>query len=305
MSRIMPKFMFLEALSYVTDNNSEKFAETLKEITERYSEADVAPLASSYLKLLKEGRTLNAGGSNVRGMVWSTRLTNDSTKVSLSDAPANFSFRADTAQVMMLIYPNATVDGKQLLFDVARHNFSTYSVRDFDLEPMSFGDIGLIVISGFRNRSEAEAYRSGLESSAVFRLPVSEVVPVIMSKGDYDLLLNEGRSLEEYFEAAGDDRLRKVHESVLPPDEFDEPVIPQEAPETNTEPEPEPESEVAPATEAEQTTEVAPAEPEKTAPQPTPTPKPKPTPTPKPTPAPKPQQPEIPVGSEGDDPLFD
>ena len=333
MTRIMPKFMFLEALSYVTENNPEKFTETLTELTSRFPDTDVAPLASSYLKLLKEGRKFNIG-SNARGMVWSTRLSNDSAKVSMGGEPAKFTFRKDTSQVVMMVYLTDLTDGKQLLFDVARHNFNTYSVRDFDLEPMNFGRIGLLVVSGFNNATEANTYRSGLERSDIFNLS-ENVVPVVMSKSDFDILLNEGRSLDEYFDAAGDDRLRRVHERVLPPDEYDEPIIPAEAPadasaetpeeaitdsvtgqeseivpQENTVPDntsdpdsiparptvPDKETKPAdkPAAPQKETKPAKPANPSKPAPE-----------KPKPTPKPSPKLPEIPKGSEGDDPLFD
>ncbi len=297
MSRIMPKFMFLEALSYVTGNNAEKFAETLKLLTERYPDTDVAPLASSYLKLLAEGRKLNTSATNVKGLVWSTRLSNDSTGVSLSEPP-KFGFRTDTAQVMLLIYNTSVVDPNALLFDVARHNFATYSVRDFDLEQLSFGQLGILVVSGFNNRKEVDTYRSSLERSALFRLPEG-VVPLAISRADFDILLNEGRTLDEYFDAVGDDRLRKVHESVLPPDEYDEPVIPAEAPEgippaaygTGGTDLPDElfEPELLPPAPG----KAKPLEPVKKGPE-------RPA-----APQTQPQLPEIPVGSEGDDPLLD
>lgn len=302
MSRIMPKFLFLDALGYVTDNNSERFSETLNELVSRFPDTDVAPLASSYLRLLAEGRRFNSSSSNVRGMIWSTRLGNDSTHVSLENKPAEFSFRTDTAQIMLLIYPVATTDSHALLFDVARHNFTTYSVRDFDLESLQFGPIGLIVISGFNNRREIDTYRSGLESSPVFTLP-SGVIPLIIARGDYDILINEGRSLEEYFDAAGDDRLKRIHESVLPSDEYDEPVIPELEPAPDSVPAlPGIPEQPAPKKTPDDTTTVR--ETEKPVSPPSVPAKPaKPV---KPaTPTPPPATPEIPVGSEGDDPLFE
>lgn len=339
MSRIMPKFMFLEALSYVTENNPEKFSEVLTQLTERYPETDVAPLASSYLKLLKEGKKFNSNPRNVRGMEWSTRLSNDSSKVSLAGQPAKFTFKADTAQTLLLIYNPAVVDANRLLFDVARHNFTTYSVRDFELEQMRFGSVGLLAVSGFNNMKEATTYRTALERSALMELP-RDVIPVIISASDFSMLVNEGRSLDEYFEAAGDNRLKQIHESVLPSDQYDEPIIPAEAPATidsldnrfprqdetlpeeflpeedseDIEPEPATETmpgttpDTIPATAPTTLPQTAPVTPEKAKPEPAPEKaKPKPTPVPpKPQkPQPKPAIPEVPKGSEGDDPLFD
>ncbi|MDE7411477.1 MAG: hypothetical protein K2M94_05495, partial [Paramuribaculum sp.] len=214
MSRIMPKFMFIEALSYVTENNPEKFASTLRTLIERYPDTDVSPLASSYLELLSKGNKFNTSASNVRGIVWSTRLSNDSTQVSVADEPAQFEFDATGEQLLVLIYSTSKVNANQLLFDVARHNFSTYTVKDFDIEQMRFGSLGLLVISGFNNMAEVTRYRSMLESSGM-KLP-DGVVPLIISRYNFDLLIDEGRTLDEYFNAVGDNRLEEIHKSLQP-----------------------------------------------------------------------------------------
>ncbi len=219
MSRIMPKFLFLNALSYVTENNPEEFSALLSELTERYPDADVSPLASSYLKLLSQGRKFNTSQGNVRGMVWSTRLSNDTSAVSMDNAPAQFDFESDGPQLLVLIYSASRVNANSLLFDVARHNFSTYVVRDFELEQMQFGDLGLLIVSGFDNIAELNHYREDLEKGGKFRIPKG-VVPLMISRHNFDILLNEGRTLEEYFVAAGDNRLSQIHEATLPPDQY-------------------------------------------------------------------------------------
>lgn len=217
MSRIMPKFMFLEALSYVTENNSEKFSEVLQQLVSSYPDTDVSPLASAYLKQLSEGRKLQSSGSNVRGMVWSTRLTADSSVVSTSER-SEFDFDSNGEQTFVLIYAANKVNGNQLLFEIARHNFSSYDVSDFDIEQMRFGNLGMITVAGFINGKEAAQYRTTLEQKN-YGLIRSNVVPVIISSHDFNILLTEGRTLEEYFEAAGDNRIERIHDMIVQPEE--------------------------------------------------------------------------------------
>ena len=76
----MPKFMFLHAMSYVPENNFAAFSETLKEMLVRYPETDMTNLATEILKGIAKGRQLHSGSSNVRGMIWSIKLTNDTAK---------------------------------------------------------------------------------------------------------------------------------------------------------------------------------------------------------------------------------
>lgn len=214
MSRIMPKFMFLEALSYVTENNPEKFEQVLSELLNKYPDVDVAPLASSYIKMLNSGYKLNPTSSNLRGMVWATRLGADSTATAYVDTPAEFDFETDGPHSLLIIYPLSTVNANQLLFDVARHNFFTYNTADYDLNQMQFGKIGILRVSGFRNQAQAIAYRSDLERQGAFRIPAS-AVPLIISDTNFDRMLSEGRTLEEYFEAAGDTRIEQIHNSMI------------------------------------------------------------------------------------------
>lgn len=220
LSRLMPKFMFINALAYVTERQPDKFAEQLRELLERYPDVDVAPLASDYLNYLNQGRQLNSSSSNLRGMIWSTRLTGDSSAVSMADSPAQFKLDSvDVPHYFVLLYPTALVNANALLYDVARFNFNTFTVRDFDLEQLTFGQLGIIVVKGFHSVADLSRYRTMMEQSATLKLP-STVIPVVISEENFNILVSQGRSFEEYFDAVGDERLRKTHTDVLPADEY-------------------------------------------------------------------------------------
>lgn len=216
MSKIMPKFMFIDALAYVTENNQEKFKSTLKEMLERYPETDMTSMASAMLKQAEQGRKLESGGSNVRGMLWATRLTNDSTAV--TDKPLTpFKSDVDVPHVYIMVYSTDTVSANQLLYNVARHNFSHFVVKDFDLEQMTFGPLGLLVIKGFANFEELSHYKRVLDENAELVIP-KQVRQVMISVDNFNLLLNEGRSFEEYFEFLEQSNEEKVEESALDED---------------------------------------------------------------------------------------
>ena len=196
LSKIMPKFMFIDALSYVTENNPEKFKAVLTELLELYPQTDITPLASAYLKGLAQGRKLHAGTSNLRGMLWDMRLGDESMDVS-SDSVA-FDLNPAEPQLLVLVFPTDEVSSNQLLFDVARHNFSSFVVKDFDLEQMNFGRLGLLLVKGFANFEELVHYRKVLEADEGLNLP-SQVRPVMISVKNFDTLLHQGRTFEDYF----------------------------------------------------------------------------------------------------------
>ena len=222
LSTIMPKFMFLDALAYVTEGNSEKFKSTLKEMLERYPDTDITPMASSMVKQLNQGRKINGGnGKNVRGMMWSTRLSNDSTAIQdIEREFTPFNDDIDKPQLFILVYSTDSVSSKQLLYDVARHNFNAFVVKDFDLEQMNFGNLGLLIVKGFANYREVSHYRTVFEQDEELVLP-PQVHPVIISEGNFNLLLSEGRTFEEYFRYLDEKNSEDV-EGQIPDDESDE-----------------------------------------------------------------------------------
>ena len=305
LSKLMPKFMFLHALAYVTENKPEEFNAVLKEMLERYPQTDMTPMASAYLKGMAQGRKLHSGISNTRGMLWDTRLTADSTATGAGEGAVEFKADPASPQMYLLLYETGTIEPNALLYDVARHNFSAYMVRDFDLEMMTFGQLGIVAVSGFDNGDEVNAYKARLESDPNFKLPEG-VRPVVISVDNFNQMLQHGASFEQYFEWSGDEWVRATHEEVLPPDEYPsaeemyaqppadaeimrelESIDGSDAPPAPVTVTPEPEAEP----EAETEREILP--------------EPQPQPQPQPQPLAKPQGTEVPTGSEGDDPLLD
>ena len=213
LSEILPKFVFIDALSYLTEKDNEQFKNRLTELLQKWPQTDMTDIAGGILTGLKAGRVPNSSETNSRGMVWSMRLSNDSVPLSSDGQPANFERDPEKPQYLVLVFPRDSVNANQLLYDVARFNFSSFVVRDFDLEPMSFGNVGLLVVKGFDNLRQLEHYRSVMEKSP-FRIPEG-VRPVMISKANFELLLREGRSFEEYFRFEEDDKYNAVEDSVI------------------------------------------------------------------------------------------
>ena len=213
LSVILPKFVFIDALSYLTEKDNDRFKDRLTELLQKWPDTDMTDMAGGILSGLKAGRVPNSGDSNSRGMIWSMRLSNDSVPKGADGQPANFERDPDKPQYLVLVFPRDSVNANQLLYDVARFNFSSFVVRDFDLEPMSFGNVGLLIVKGFDNLKQLEHYRSVMEKSP-FRIPEG-VRPVMISKANFELLLREGRSFEEYFRFEEDDKYDAVEDAVL------------------------------------------------------------------------------------------
>ena len=309
MSKIMPKFMFIDALAYVTEHQPEKFNATLREMLERYPDTDITPIAAAWLKGMAQGRQLQSGsGGNMRGMIWDMRLGNvsDSTAV---DGPLDFDLNPDTTQLLVMVFDAAEVPTNQLLFEIARHNFKSFVVKDFDLEQMNFGRVGMIIIRSFENMPELNHYRRVMADSPDFKLPAG-VRPVVISAANFDKLINEGRSFDDYFRYLDEQNYIDAQADILQPEQIETLPEATEAEDLRqTEgiaPDAAEAAEAEDIIEAEENTKesepeakpIQKPEPKKPAPQ-------KPTPAPQQKPQPKPNVPVYEPGSEGDDPLFE
>jgi len=296
LSKLMPKFMFLEALSYVTDRKPDEFKNTLMELLERYPNTDLTEFASAYLKGLAQGRKLQHGITNMRGMLWDIRLGNDS--IPSDSTELKFEIDPNQQQLLVLLYPTDEINPNALLFEVARHNFSSFVVKDFDLEQMNFGRLGLLIIKGFANVGEINHYLKVMTSSTRFEMS-PQVRPVVISVKNFETLLRGGGSFDNYFDYMRDKTYEDTQERVIP-SEFFEHEPPGVAPEGYDE-------ESGPAADAPT------AVPSTSEPIPASAPAPAPDPVTAPLPAPEPSEPSIaapvlpeyPEGSEGDDPLLD
>ena len=85
----------------------------------------MTPMASSYLKGLAQGRKLHSGASNMRSMIWDIRLTNDSTLLDGEATDLDFTLAPEEPHYLVLLFSTSQISPNQLLFDVARHNFTT------------------------------------------------------------------------------------------------------------------------------------------------------------------------------------
>lgn len=234
LSEILPKFVFIDALSYVTEKKYDTFQERLQYLLDKWPDTDMTDLAGGIMRRLKQGLTPQGGAGNTRGMIWDMRLTNDSTLIAAEDGqPAAFERDPDKPQYLVLAFNRDSVSANQVLYDVARFNFSSFAVRDFDLEPMAFGNVGLLVIKGFANQRELDRYRMIMADSHL-ALPEG-VRPIPISKANFELLLSQGRSFDEYF------RFRDMEPEPPLPDS----VINEEAPDETPAPDSQPEKEEA------------------------------------------------------------
>lgn len=137
-----PKFMFLEAVTRLQGGETERFLATLKELVQQYPQNEITDLAAHILKGVQEGRLL-ARDSHTFGSIWQRRsaelaeagnlLGDSSSSTAILPPDSAFSTERNVPFLFILAYEEGKVNENMLLFEVARYNFSTFLVKNFDL----------------------------------------------------------------------------------------------------------------------------------------------------------------------------
>ena len=149
------KFIFIGGLAKLEQGNAQACIEDMQTLLTEYPKSKLSALAGMIVNGVKAGRKLQGGRFDMAD-VWTKRsvMLND------SDSIARRRFTADTNAdfLLMLVYPPASVDRNRLLYALARYNFMSYPVRNFDIATENVAGMERMVVSGFRNYEEALQY---------------------------------------------------------------------------------------------------------------------------------------------------
>lgn len=180
------KFLFIEGLSLLNEGDGDGCITRLKEVVERFPDSEVSEMAGMIIKGVNEGRRLHGGKFDI-GDVWSRRditLTADSTRQDTLDA------RTDQSFLFILAYQPDSVDvnENQLLYNMARYNFTNFLVRNFDIQIDEDHGLRRMLIRGFLSYDEALQYARQLYADETMSQQVKDCRSLIISESNLPLL---------------------------------------------------------------------------------------------------------------------
>ena len=191
-----PKFMFLNAMIDLHQGDQAAFLAQLKEVVGKYPENEISELAGLIAQGMQDGRLLTSG---TLGSIWSRRLTvGDDTAIPDSLRPS-FSPERITPFTFVLVYEEGTVNDNQLLYEVARYNFSKFMVRNFDIVTTKQGGLAMLHVKGLRTFTEAYQYMHRLYADPLMAAKLSGIRALLISESNMELLLKH-YSIDEYTE---------------------------------------------------------------------------------------------------------
>ena len=187
------KFLFIEGLSLLNEGDGDHCIERLKTVVEKYPDSEVSELAGMIIKGVQEGRRLHGGKFDI-GDIWSRRditLASDTTNNVMLSAERNENF------MFILAYEPDSINENQLLFEMARYNFTNFLVRNFDIVLDEDNGLHRMRISGFLNYDEALQYARQLYADKAMAERLKPCHNLIISENNL-ALIGSRFSYEDY-----------------------------------------------------------------------------------------------------------
>ena len=176
------KFLFIGGLSKLNDGDANGCVNDMKTVVEKYPNSRISELAGMIVNGVNAGKRLHGGRFDL-GDVWNRRniVLNDKD----SAQAKGFSTERNTNFIFMFIYKPDSLNENQLLFEMAKFNFTHYLVRNFD---MNIEELHRMVITGFRNYDEAWQYAHILAQQTAITRQLHKVRSIIISTSNLELL---------------------------------------------------------------------------------------------------------------------
>ena len=222
-----PKFLFINGLTLLNEGDAKGCLEQMKTVVEKYPKSEVTEMAGMIVKGVQEGRPLHGGKFDL-GDVWSRRditLAADTTKTDTLSAERNTDF------LFIIAYEADSVNENQLLYEMARYNFTNFMVRNFEMNIEKEGYVHRMLIAGFMNYDEALQYARKLYAEETMRPHLSHCRRLIISQQNLSLIGTRFsyNDYDEFYEKTfapltiSDEQLLTIPEQATPIDPEDLP----------------------------------------------------------------------------------
>ena len=188
------KFLFISGLSKLNDGDIKSCLADLKEVVSKYPDSRLSEMAGMIINGVDAGRRLYGGKFDLND-VWTRRSIElndrDSTRQKGYNPERNASF------VFLLAYDPDKTNENQLLFEMAKYNFTSYMARYFDINIEDLEGLHRMQISGFNSYDEARQYANAVYQQPAIKRLLGNVRAYVISEPNLKLL-GTSHTYEEY-----------------------------------------------------------------------------------------------------------
>lgn len=179
------KFIFIGGLSALNSGDADACLAAMKELLDKYPTSKLGEMAGMIVNGVNSGKHLRGGTFDLSD-IWQRRsvVLNDSDSIQARtfSADRNISF------TFMIAYSPDSVNENKLLFELARYNFTSFLVRNFDINITDDGGLHRMQVSGFRNYDEALQYARGVYQQNSITSLLAKARTIVISDANIELL---------------------------------------------------------------------------------------------------------------------
>jgi len=179
------KFLFIGGLSKLNDGDAKGCIEDMKTVVEKFPNSRISELAGMIVNGVQAGRRLHGGKFDLED-VWNRRsiVLNDSDSIK----SRGFSDERNANFVFMFVYQPDSLNENQLLFEMAKFNFTNYLVRNFDINLEEQDGLHRMMITGFRNYDEPWLYAHAITQQSNITHLLGKARTILISEPNLELL---------------------------------------------------------------------------------------------------------------------
>ena len=179
------KFIFFDGMAKLNSGDAKGCVNDMKTVVDKYPKSEVSTLAGMIVNGVNAGRKLHGGKFDISD-VWERRAEvmsdSDSIKTRKFTAERNVDFS------FIIAYQTDSINENQLLFELAKYNFSNFLVRNFEIAREEVEGLERMVISGFKSYDEALQYARQLYSNKNILRLTRKARAIIISDSNKELL---------------------------------------------------------------------------------------------------------------------
>ena len=180
------KFIFFDGMAKLNAGDAKGCTDDMQMVVDKYPKSEVSTLAGMIINGVKAGKKLHGGKFDISD-VWARRSVvmsdSDSIKARKFTAERNVDF-----SFIIAYHADSVVNENQLLYELAKYNFSNFIVRNFAITTEEIDGLKRMIIGGFKSYDEVLQYARQLYSNANIQRLTRKCRHIIISDKNKELL---------------------------------------------------------------------------------------------------------------------
>lgn len=173
---LMPKFMFLSAVSTAKEDGDDTFKTNLQRLVEKYPNSEISTISKNIVALMEQGKEVQSSFSVTEIQEQREQIIVTEEEFATNIQKAGFSYDPESAHMFICIVEGEEDAKNKVLYSIAQFNFSRFLIKDFDLAVRKLDDGGYaIAVKGLMHLKEANWYQNMLLTDGAIAAVLNEI----------------------------------------------------------------------------------------------------------------------------------